>query len=250
MKRLKKLTREPGVFFRDYFNKKYPVRNIEQRINEIEEPAIIANSLHLAAVESAIHLSPFKIDVVFTWVDNSDTQWQQRHQQYCHAASPNNLYSNDETRFANHNELYYSLHSVRSFLPWVNHIYIITDSQTPKWFKSAEYPNVSIIDHSEIIDKQYLPTFNSHVIEAHLHNIPNLSEHFIYFNDDVFVARPLHREHFFHANGIASLFIADKSLQKMATKGTITPTLSASQNCIRLLNQRYDCNLDHPLVHT
>ena len=45
------------------------------------------------------------------------------------------------------------------------------------------------MDHREIIEQEYLPTFNSHVIEANLHKIPNLSEHFIYFNDDVFVAK-------------------------------------------------------------
>lgn len=250
MKRLKKLTREPGIFFRDYFNKKYPVCNVEQRVYEKEEPIIIENSLHLAKLENNINLAPFKVDVVFTWVNNQDPQWQQRHRQYSNVAEQSALYTNDEARFSNHNELFYSLHSVRTFLPWVNHIYIVTDHQTPEWFTPADHPNVSIIDHAQIIDKQYLPTFNSHVIEAHLHNIPGLSEHFIYFNDDVFVARPLHREHFFHANGIASIFLADKSLQKMAEKGSVTPTLSATQNCIRLLKQNYACHLDNPLVHT
>lgn len=250
MKRLKKFIREPAIFFRDYFNKRYPIYNSEQHIQETEEFTIIKNSLHLEKLESTINLSPIKVDVVFTWVDNQDAKWQQHRHQYSTTAEQSALYNNDEARFSNHNELYYSLHSVRTFLPWVNRIYIVTDNQVPKWFKPTEYPNVSIIDHTQIIDQQYLPTFNSHVIEAHLHKIPELSEHFIYFNDDVFVARPLLKEHFFHANGIASIFIADKSLQKMVAKGTITPTLAASQNCIRLLKQNYACNLDHPLVHT
>lgn len=250
MKRLKKLTREPGVFFRDYLNKRYPVHNVEQRTKEADEPIIIENSLHLAELEKHINLEPIQVDVVFTWVNNSDPEWQLRRAQYSNAAPSNALYNNDEARFSNHNELYYSLHSVRKFLPWVNHIYIITDRQRPEWLNEADYPNVSIIDHSQIIAPQYLPTFNSHVIEANLHNIPGLSEHFIYFNDDVFVARPLPREHFFRANGITSLFIADKSLKKMAEKGITTPTLAASQNCLALLQQHHHCQLDHPLVHT
>lgn len=250
MKRLKKLLREPGIFFRDYLNKKYPVRNAEQRISEEDEHTIIENSLYLAGLEQEINLAPFKVDVVFTWVNNQDPEWQQRRSRYSTTAAQNAPHNNDEARFANHNELYYSLHSVRTFLPWVNRIYIVTDRQRPEWLNEAAYPNVSIIDHSQIIDEQYLPTFNSHVIEAHLHNIPGLSEHFIYFNDDVFVARPLPKEHFFRANGIASLFIADKSLKKMAEKGTSTPTLSASQNCTRLLQQHYPCHIDRPLVHT
>ena len=250
MRKLKKLIRQPGVFFRDYLNKRYPVRNAEQRTTESDEPVIIDNSLYLAEIENSIDLPPIKVDVVFTWVNNQDPKWQKRRRQHSPTAEQNALHNNDEARFSNHNELYYSLHSVRTFLSWVNHIYIITDNQRPDWLNPADYPNVSIIDHSQIIDPQYLPTFNSHVIEAHLHNIPNLNEHFIYFNDDVFVARPLPKEHFFHANGIASLFIADKSLKQMSGRGTDTPTLSASKNCITLLQQHYDCHIDRPLVHT
>lgn len=223
MRKLKKLIRQPGVFFRDYLNKRYPVRNAEQRTTESDEPVIIDNTLYLAELENSINLPPIKVDVVFTWVNNQDPKWQQRRRQHSPTAEQNALHNNDEARFSNHNELYYSLHSVRTFLPWINHIYIITDNQRPDWLNPADYPNVSIIDHSQIIDPQYLPTFNSHVIEAHLHNIPNLNEHFIYFNDDVFVARPLPKEHFFHANGIASLFIADKSLKQMSERGPTHP---------------------------
>lgn len=236
MRKLKKLIRQPGVFFRDYLNKRYPVRNAEQRTTESDEPVIIDNSLYLAELEKSINLPPIKVDVVFTWVNNQDPKWQQRRRQYSPTAEQNALHNNDEARFSNHNELYYSLHSVRTFLPWVNHIYIITDNQRPDWLNPVDYPNVSIIDHSQIIAPQYLPTFNSHVIEAHLHNIPNLNEHFIYFNDDVFVARPLPKEHFFHANGIASLFIADKSLKQMSERGTDTPTLSASKTASHYYN--------------
>lgn len=251
MKKLKKLFKNPGYFFRDYFIKRYPYINNEQNIIEAEEPIIIENGLHLAKLENRINLPPIKVDVVFTWVDNKDTQWQLRRHKYNHIAKQDVLYNNDDARFTNHNELYYSLHSVQTFLPWVNHIYIVTDQQQPEWFSQADHPNVSIIDHSQIIEAQYLPTFNSHVIEAHLHKIPRLNEHFIYFNDDVFVARPLPKEHFFHSNGIASLFLSDKNLQNMKDKGTITPTLSASLNCIQLLRQLYNtCQIDSPLVHT
>lgn len=250
MRKLKKLIRQPGVFFRDYLNKRYPVCNAEQRTTESDEPVIIDNTLYLAELENSINLPPIKVDAVFTWVDNQDPQWQQRRHNASHSVEKSALYNNDEARFTNHNELYYSLHSIYTFLPWINHIYIITDRQSPEWLNSTDYANVSIIDHSQIIDSQYLPTFNSHVIEANLHKIPELSEHFIYFNDDVFVARPLPKEHFFHTNGITSLFISDKSLKAMAAKGTATPTLSASQNCIALLQQHHSSQLDHPLVHT
>ena len=44
---------------------------------------------------------------------------------------------------------------------------------------------------------EILPTFSSHPIELHLHRIKGLSEHFVYFNDDLFITKPLPPERFF-----------------------------------------------------
>lgn len=248
MKKIKKLIKHPGIFFRDYFNKKYPVVNNEQLLIEHHEPLLIENDLKLISLEAGIAKASRTVDVVFTWVDNQDPAWQAKHRSA--GSPPHGLYSNDSARFTNHNELYYSVHSVQKFMPWVRNIYIVTDAQTPAWLKKNKPANIHIIDHRDIIEPQYLPTFNSHVIEAHLHKIPGLSENFIYFNDDVFVARPLKKEHFFRANGIASIFIAAKQLSGMQKKGVLTPTLSASLNSVRLLRRDYDTLIDMPLVHT
>jgi hypothetical protein len=56
---------------------------------------------------------------------------------------------------------------------------------------------VSFVDLADFIPSQYLPTFNSHVIEAHLHMIPGLTEHFLYFNDDMSLGRPLSKASLF-----------------------------------------------------
>ena len=251
MKKLKKFAKHPGIFLRDYFNKKYPVINNEQLLIEPHEALLIENDFKMISLESSINKARLPIDVVFTWVDNTDPVWQKKYQAANQDANPSlGLYSADEARFANHNELYYSVYSVQKFMPWVRNIYIVTDEQTPHCLSEGNHTNIKIIDHTEIIEPQYLPTFNSHVIEAHLHKIPGLSENFIYFNDDVFVARPLKAEHFFRPNGIASLFIAAKQLSKMRKKGLITPTLSASFNSINLLQRYHNNFIDMPLVHT
>lgn len=250
MRKVRKLLKAPHLFFRDFLNNKYPVKNIEQPYSEKEEIFIVANNdkiLRLASKNSADYLD---IDVVFTWVDSSDPRWYNKYLAYTQNITHSALYANDPARFENHNELYYSVHSVLLYMPWIRHIYIVTDNQVPEWLVENTNTKISIIDHQQIIDPEYLPTFNSHVIEAFLHKIPNLSENFIYFNDDVFVARELPMEHFFQKNGIASIFIADKSLEKMYKKEKITPTLSASKNSINLLNQFYNTKLDMPLVHT
>lgn len=250
MRKFKKFIKQPGIFFRDYFNKKYPVVNNEQLLIEHHESLLIENDLKLTSLEANIKKSSRPIDVVFTWVDNKDPAWQQKYQAVNHTHPQQGLYSNDAARFTDHNELYYSVHSVQKFMPWVRNIYIVTDAQTPPWLQAHKHRNIHIIDHTQIIEPQYLPTFNSHVIEAHLHKIPGLSENFIYFNDDVFVARALKAEHFFRANGISSIFIAAKQLSIMKKKGMITPTLSASLNSINLLQRDHDTFIDMPLVHT
>lgn len=249
MKKIKKLIKHPGMFFRDFLNKKYPLKNTELPHIESVEPVIIKSTYSLNELVASNIVDKFPIDVVFTWVDNSDKTWLQKYQKFAPAYEKNAaLYATDPARFSNHNELYYSVNAVLRFMPWVNHIYIVTDCQIPTWLDKHE--KVTIIDHRDIIDEIYLPTFNSHVIEAFLHKIPKLNENFIYFNDDVFVARPLQSEHFFQSNGIASIFVSEKSLRKMRKKGTITPTLSASERSISLLNQYYQTNIDTTLVHT
>ena len=245
LKKTNKLLTTPGVFFRDYFLKKYPDVFNEISCAQDEEHILIKHDLLL---ENKITVD-FPIDVVFTWVDDSDPVWRSKYELYqCDSTHVYGQYATDPARFSNNNELYYSIKSVVEYLPWVRTIFLVTDNQKPSWLD--EYPKVKLIDHSEIIPGKYLPTFNSHVIEAHLHNIPSLSEHFIYFNDDVFVARPLPVGHFFRGNGISSLFLSQKSISSMKNRGVVTPTLSASIRVCELVKKDYGLDIDMPLTHT
>ncbi|MGL6499013.1 stealth family protein [Aeromonas dhakensis] len=206
MRKLKKFFKNPSIFIRDHLNKKYPIVRNEISCSENEEYILMRHDL---ALESQINID-FPIDVVFTWVNDADPKWQERYQKYKQSVDTEHVgrHALDSARFSNHDELKYSLGCVLKFLPWIRRIYIVTDKQCPNWLTPND--KIRVIDHSEMIEKQYLPTFNSHVIEAHLHKIPDLAEHFIYFNDDVFVARPLPAGHFFRSNGIASLFMSKK----------------------------------------
>ncbi|CAF3676040.1 unnamed protein product [Rotaria sp. Silwood1] len=77
------------------------------------------------------------------------------------------------------------------------HIYVVTD-QIPNWLDiSKSKSQLRVISTREIIDKKYLPTFNSHAIEANLHKIPNLKEFYLYFNDDYILGRPVSIDDFF-----------------------------------------------------
>lgn len=99
-------------------------------------------------------------------------------------------------RFAEHDELKYSLRSVVKNAPWVRKIHIVTNGQVPAWL-NLNHPKIHIVTHEEIFtNRSYLPTFSSPAIEANLHRIPGLSKRFIYFNDDIFVMTPVTRDDF------------------------------------------------------
>ncbi|MFC0820945.1 stealth family protein [Moraxella marmotae] len=248
IRKTKKLIKTPGLFFRDYFNQRYPLMHTELRMSEDKEVAILLGEQS----SRVFSRNDSPVDVVYTWVDNSDPAWQDKYQfhkaMYESQGIDLGSFATDNARFENHHELYYSIKSVQKNMPWIRHIYVVTDGQTPAWIN--EFNNITMVFHHQIIDAQYLPTFNSHVIEAFLHKIPNLSENFLYFNDDVFVAKPLQKSHFFAANDIASLFVSAKKLADMQNKGLKTSTLSACIRVKSLLERHFSVSIDHALVHT
>ena len=124
-----------------------------------------------------------KIDMVFTYCDGNDPKFIEEKNRFLKEKDKVN---NKPIRYININEIVYSVRSVLKFMPWINMIYIITNKQTPPVELN---PKVKIIDHTEIIPKKYLPTFNSDVIESFIHNIPELSEIFLYNNDDMMHTR-------------------------------------------------------------
>ena len=141
-----------------------------------------------------------KIDLVYLWVDDKDSDWKLKKQTWFNFLKIPDLVSNDCCRFCNNEELKYSLRSVEMYAPWINKIYIVTDGQKPKWL---DYNNdkIIIIDHKDILPEVCLPTFNSEAIEVCLDKIPNLSECFLYANDDMFFTAPVKPSDFFDKNG-------------------------------------------------
>ena len=107
-----------------------------------------------------------------------------------------------KNRFADNNELKYSLRSVEQYAPWVRNIFIVTNGQVPSWL-NLEHPRIRLVTHQEIfLNKSHLPTFSSPAIETHIHRIPGLSRKFIYMNDDVFFGLKVWPDDFYtHSNG-------------------------------------------------
>lgn len=141
-----------------------------------------------------IYLKNEKIDFVIAWVDGSDPKWQKEKNNYSIKKS------DDVIRFRDWDNLKYWFRAVEKYTPWVNNIYFITWGHIPKWL-NTEHPKLKIINHEDYIPKKYLPTFSSHVIELNLHRIKELSENFVYFNDDMFITDYCSEDYFFH-NGL------------------------------------------------
>lgn len=137
----------------------------------------------------------FPIDFVYTWVNGEDPDWRRMLLEHRSAEEV------DWDRYVQTDELRYSLRSVHIYAKWFRTIYIVSNCAPPDWF--VETGRIKWIDHSEIIPNEYLPTFNSHVIEAHLHRIEGLSENFVYMNDDVFLMHNMRPTDFFQSNGAA-----------------------------------------------
>jgi hypothetical protein len=150
----------------------------------------------------------FEIDIVFSWVDGNDPDFQRYRASFMENAVVGEG-DDAEARFRQINELKYALRSVHMFAPWIRRIYICTDSPVPEWL-NADHENIRIVratDHFE--DPSVLPVFNSQAIEAQLQNIEGLSEHFLYSNDDMFFGRPLGPDMFFSPGGITKFIEAE-----------------------------------------
>lgn len=131
----------------------------------------------------------FPIDFVLIWVDGSDKEWQTEKAKYAGE-------DKRESKYRDWDLLKYWFRGVEKFAPWVNKVHFVTCGHLPKWL-NTECSKLDIVKHSDYIPKEYLPTFSSHPIELNLHRIPNLAEHFSYFNDDMYIISPVKPEDFF-----------------------------------------------------
>ncbi len=140
-----------------------------------------------------------EIDFVITWVDMNDPAWQAEFSRYS-GDKGNTKNGVSEARFRDYGFLKYWFRGVEKFAPWVRKIHFVTSGQKPEWL-DAENPKLHLVRHEDYIPKQFLPTYNSVVIERYVHKIPGLADHFVYFNDDFYLINPVGIDRFFR-NGL------------------------------------------------
>lgn len=136
------------------------------------------------------------IDFVLPWVDGSDPAWRAERARRAGCEEGDS----SDVRYRDWGTLRYWFRAVDKFAPWVRRVHFITWGHLPAWL-NAEEPRLHIVRHEDYIPKEYLPTFSSHPIELNIHRIAGLAEHFVYFNDDVFLTAPVTPDDFFK-NGL------------------------------------------------
>lgn len=177
------------------------------------------------------------IDVVYTWVNGADPVHAARRAE--HLRLQRGIHENalDQARFRDNEELRFSLRALEQCAPWVRNVILVTAGQCPAWIR-RDHPKLRVVDHTEFIPERYLPTFNSHVIEAYLHEIPGLAEHYIYLNDDVFLGRPCEKTDFFTANKLPLAFVDWRKRRRFGYEYTKTPHAMSYFNTLRILEER------------
>lgn len=100
----------------------------------------------------------------------------------------------------------YVLRSIETNVSDYDNIFLIYDGNIdnlPEWLNKN---NLTLISHSDIIDEEYLPTFNEHIIEMNMHKINGLSNEFLYVKENTFFINPCGVSSFFSGNSIVQNF--------------------------------------------
>lgn len=128
------------------------------------------------------------IDVVVMWVNSEDPVWQNDFRYWSERERGNK----DRCRIRDLGQLKYFMRSVDQYCPWVRYVWLVLygPTQIPEWV-NKECPKLKIIYHKDFIPEEYLPTFNSFVIDMNLHRIEGLSNNFIFCNDDMLFLKGL-----------------------------------------------------------
>lgn len=170
------------------------------------------------------------IDFVVTWVNMDDPQWQEEFLRYS-SNKGNSRNGVSKARFRDYGFLKYWFRGVEKFAPWVRTIHFVTSGQKPEWLDENN-PKIHLVHHRDFIPEEFLPTYNSVVIERYMYRIPGLAEHFVYFNDDFFITRPITPERFFRGGLPCDIAVF-----------TYNPSWSQwyvrIKNNIRLINQHF-----------
>ena len=172
------------------------------------------------------------IDFVVLWVDGADPAWQAERRN-CRLDQG---MDGSEIRYRDWGTLRHLLRSIEHFAPWHRRIHLITWGHLPEWLKT-DHPKLHIVRHTDYIPQEWLPTFNSNVLELNLWRIDDLAEQFVMLNDDTFLTRPTQPEDFFR-KGLPS----DMARLSVVRPSSVGPIILNNLERINTLHSRKALN--------
>lgn len=133
-----------------------------------------------------------KIDIVVPWL-NSNEKWYNEYKKYSKNENP--------ARVRDSGTFKYVLRSIDKNINWLNKLYIILydETQVPEWL-NTDYDKVKIIYHKDLLPAERLPNFSSVQVDMRLSFIKELSDNFIFINDDMFFTKNIPETAYFRNN--------------------------------------------------
>ena len=183
----------------------------------------------------------FDIDIIYLWCNIEDPEFKKRKEAFSNGLTLHPQ-ANDICRYSDNGELRYSLRSLEKYAPWVRNVFIVTDNQIPEWL-NLDNPKVKVINQNDILPDSAKPSFNSIAIEHCLKNIPDLAEHYIYANDDMFFNAPITPDFFFNKKGYPIVRVRKKR------KNITGLYLSAVKIAEDLIYKKYNVLIDNEPHH-
>lgn len=162
-----------------------------------------------------------KIDFVLLYVNPKDSLWLKSAEK--HGVFEQTI-SNGRMRFDDDNTIELAVDSIRKYCDFANDIYLVVCAkrQVPKSLLNK----VKIITHRDFIPRKYLPTFSALCIECFLPFLPNVSNEFIFMNDDMIFTSPVKYEDF---------FCDDIPLANISVGNVIKRGFMFHQNCYEII---------------
>lgn len=179
-----------------------------------------------------MYMNNEKIDLVIPWVDGNDPLWQAEKNKYDvgHKAS--------DVRYESWDNLQYIFRGIEKYMPWIHKVFLVTWGHVPEWLNTS-YEKLVIVKHDEYIPGEFLPTFNSNVIEMNYFRIEELSENFILFNDDLFITQPIPVTYYFR-DGLPCEEAVETHFILKADKGMDLQMNYACVNNMAIINRNFD----------
>ena len=180
-----------------------------------------------AVVDVCLHL----IDYVVPFVDSSDSEWQKIHDKYTGIDETGE--SNTVNRFRAWDNFQYVFRFLENNCKFIDNVYLIVmqESQVPSWINPKK---VNIVYHKDFIPEKHLPCFSSTLIETYMTNIKDISEYFIYGNDDLFVINRTTRKDWFETGlpkiGMVRFYSKDDHFSQNSSRSWLLATQEFKNN--------------------